>query len=72
MKVSVRVKPNARKNEVREVDERTLVVSVTAPPVEGKANVKLVEVLAEYYGKPKRAITILRGTTGRMKVVQID
>lgn len=71
MKISVRVKPNARKNDVKEIDENHYLVSVTAPPVDNKANEKVIELLAEYFGKPKRAITIVRGGTSREKVVEI-
>jgi len=71
MKITVRVKPNARKNEVLKLDEETFLVHVSVPPVDGKANEKVVELLAEYFGKPKRAVTILRGSTGRSKFVEI-
>ena len=71
MKITVRVKPNARKNEVKQIDAQNFVVSVTAPPVEGKANEKVVEVLSRYFEKPKRCITILRGETGKIKIVEI-
>ena len=71
MKISVKVKPNARKNEVKQIDAGSFIVSVTAPPVEGKANEKVVELLAEHFGKPKRCFTILRGKTGKMKIVEI-
>ena len=67
----MRVKPNARKEEVRQTGERELTVSVAAPPVDGKANDRLVNLLAEHFGKPKRSITLLRGASSRMKVVEI-
>jgi len=72
MKISIRVKPNARKNEVKPLGGNSYLVSVTAPPVEGKANEKVVELLAEYFGKPKRTIVILHGTTSKIKFVEID
>lgn len=71
MKITVRVKPNARKNEVKQIDADNFIVSVSVPPVEGKANEKVVELLAEYFGKPKRNITIIRGATGKKKIVEI-
>jgi uncharacterized protein (TIGR00251 family) len=71
MKISIRVKPNARKNEVKQLEGNNYLVSVTVPPVEGKANEKLIELLAEYFGKPKRAIVILRGESSRNKIVEI-
>ena len=72
MKISVRVKPNSRRNEVREIAKNSFLVSVMAPPVDGKANERLIELLAEYFGKPKRAITILRGATGKIKILEIS
>ncbi len=71
MKLTIRVKTNARKNEVKQIDATTYQVSVTAPPVDGKANEKVIEVLADYFGKPKRCVTILRGETSKEKVVEI-
>jgi uncharacterized protein (TIGR00251 family) len=71
MKIDVRVKPNARKNEVRHLEGSAYLVSVTAPPAEGRANEKLIEVLAGYFGKPKRAVIILRGAASRHKLVEI-
>jgi len=72
MKISVRVKANARKNEVQQLDENQFLIGVTAPPVEGKANEKVIELLAEHFHRPKRCITILRGKTSRDKIVEIE
>ena len=69
--ITVRVKPNARKNEVKQLEENSYLVSVAAPPAEGKANAKLIEVLAEHFEKPRRCITILRGEGSRIKIVEI-
>ncbi|HEY6191856.1 MAG TPA: DUF167 domain-containing protein [Bacteroidota bacterium] len=71
MKISVRVKPNARKNEVTKLDEKTYLVSVTAPPVDGKANAGVIELLAAYFRKAKSRIVILKGASGRQKLVEI-
>lgn len=37
----------------------------------GKANASLVALLAKEFGVPKRAVTIVRGTTARLKQVTI-
>ncbi len=71
MKISITVKANARKNEVSVKEDGSLLVSVTSPPVEGKANKRVVEVLADYLGKPKSAIDIVSGKTGKHKIVEI-
>jgi len=72
MRIRVRVKANARKNEVQRLDENQLLVSVTSPPAEGKANEKVIELLAEYFDRPKRCITILRGKASRDKIVEVE
>lgn len=71
MRISITVKANARKNGVILRDNGELLVLVTAPPVEGKANKKVIEQLALFLKKPKSAITIISGRTGRFKVVEV-
>ncbi len=46
-------------------------VRVTAPPIEGRANERVIELLSEYFGTSKRNVVILRGETGRDKLVEI-
>lgn len=68
--INIRVIPNAKKNEViQEAD--CLKVKVTAPPVEGKANKALVEILAEYFNVRKNAIKIIKGERSKNKVILI-
>ncbi len=71
MKISVRVKANARKNTVEQIEEGKYLISVSVPPVEGKANEKVIELLAEHFNKPKRNITILRGATSKEKLIEV-
>ncbi len=46
-------------------------VYLTAPPVEGKANKLLLELLAKYFNLKKSQIRIIKGGRTRDKVVQI-
>jgi uncharacterized protein (TIGR00251 family) len=71
MRVSVRVKSNARKNEVQHLGENRFLVSVTAPPVEGRANEKAIDLLAEHFHVPKRRINILKGARSKEKTFEI-
>lgn len=48
-----------------------LKVRLTAPPVDGAANEALIALLAEQLDVPKRQVTIVRGSTGRQKTVEI-
>ena len=71
MKITVRVKPNSSKDEVTKLDGDRYLVSVTAPPVEGKANARMIELLSRYFRKAKSRIVIVRGATGREKLIEI-
>jgi uncharacterized protein (TIGR00251 family) len=70
MRVSVLVVPNAGRNGVVE-EEDHLKVYVRAPPVKGKANEAVIEVLAEFFGVKKSDIRIISGERSREKVVEI-
>jgi len=73
MKISVRVTVNSRKSGVSVEDGgKTLKVRVDAPAFEGKANKRLIEILSEYYHKPKSSFTIRHGQNGRNKIVEIQ
>lgn len=72
MKISVQVKPNARKDEVSLSDDGVYVVKVSVPPIEGRANERLIEILAEHFNKPKRSIQILIGKRGKHKIVEVQ
>jgi uncharacterized protein (TIGR00251 family) len=73
MRINVRVIPRSRRNalEWEQSQPETLKAHLTAPPVDGAANAALIALLAEQLAIPKRAITIVRGATGRQKVVDI-
>ena len=72
MKLRITVKPNARKNEVTRSADGTLVIRVAVPPIEGKANEKVIEVLSEYLNKPKRSIAIVSGFKGKNKIIEVE
>jgi uncharacterized protein (TIGR00251 family) len=72
MKIKVIVKPNARKDEVIHNEDGSFLIRVNAPPVEGKANEKVVELLSNFLKKPKRNITIVFGLKGKTKIVEIQ
>jgi uncharacterized protein len=77
MKISIKVTPNAKHNEI--VDDvtdmlgaRCLRVKVNQPPEDGKANKAAIELLAKYFKIRKSAISIVSGATSRNKIVEID
>jgi len=71
MLIPVKVIPRSSKNSIEWVEEGSLKVRLTAPPVDGLANEALVALLAERLAVSKRCITIVRGATSRQKMVGI-
>ena len=70
MRHSIRVIPRAKQNKVVE-EEGRLKVYVTTPPVEGRANQALIEVLAAHFQVRKGDIRIIRGEKSRDKIIEI-
>jgi uncharacterized protein (TIGR00251 family) len=70
--IAVRVTPRASKNEIVGIlNDGTVKIRLTAPPVEGKANDALVKFLAEVLDVAKSRIDIVAGATGRDKLVSV-
>ena len=68
---SVRVHPRARKDALTGVHGDALKLSLTAPPVEGRANDAVVDFFAGVLRLPRSSITIAAGQTSRNKVVRV-
>jgi len=68
---AVRVHPRAKKNAITGILGDALKVSLTAPPVEGKANEACIEFFANLLKVPRSSVTITSGLTSRNKVVRI-
>lgn len=68
-RISLRVYPNASRNEVLGFADGMLRVKVAAPPVKGKANKELLVFLSRLLGISEEALTITRGQTSRNKTV---
>jgi uncharacterized protein (TIGR00251 family) len=68
----VRVQPRARRDEV--VGERAgaIVIRLTAPPVDGKANAALCAFVARRLKVPASRVAVVRGQTSRDKVVRVE
>jgi uncharacterized protein (TIGR00251 family) len=69
---SIRVHPRAKKNEIIGELGDALKVSLTAPPVEGKANVACIEFFANLLKVPRSSVTIAAGEGSRNKVIRVS
>jgi uncharacterized protein len=71
MKISIKVKPNSKENQVEKKGPNQLLVKVKAPPRENRANQEVIETLAEYFHIPKSRISIVTGLRSKQKVVEL-
>lgn len=71
MKITVKVKPNSRTNEVREIEPGFFEVRVSVPPEKGKANQKVIELIAKHVKVPKSRIKIISGELYKEKILEI-
>ncbi len=70
MQITVRVIPRSSRNTL-EWENEGLKARLTAPPVDNAANEALIALLSERLKVPRRAISIVRGTTSRHKTIEI-
>ena len=71
-RLRVRVQPGAKASQIVGLAEGVLRLRIAAPPVEGKANKAVEELLAAALDVPKSRVRLVRGTSSRDKVVEVD
>lgn len=70
--LSVKVIPRAKRNEVSGfLEDGTVKIRVTAPPIKGQANHALVEFLADTLGIPSSNLALVSGEKARLKRILI-
>lgn len=70
--ISIRVHPNAARNEIAGFSDGAWQVKVSAPPAKGKANKELITFIAKVLGVSKGSLSITKGHTSRNKVIAVD
>ncbi len=68
---AVRVHPRAKKNAITGEVGDALKISLTAPPIGGRANEACIEFLAELLNVPRSSVTIASGASSRNKIVRV-
>lgn len=66
------VSPGAVSSEMCGIHGGAIKVRLAAPPVDGRANEALVAFMATSLGVPGRDVTIVRGSSGRRKLVDVQ
>ena len=69
---AVKIHPRARKNAITGELGDTLKLSLTAPPVEGRANEACIEFLANLLKVPRSSVTIASGQSSRRKMIRVS
>lgn len=72
MKIIVKAKPGSREDKIEKIDDSNYVVSVKAPPSEGKANAAIIKLLAGYFDISQSLIEIVSGYMSKTKVIEIN
>ena len=68
---TVKIHPRAKKNAITGEVGDALKLSLTAPPVDGKANAACIDFLANLLKVPRSSVTIAAGQTSRNKVIRV-
>ncbi|MDR2461036.1 MAG: DUF167 domain-containing protein [Deltaproteobacteria bacterium] len=71
-KLRVRISPGANTDKVLGTYGDELKISLSAPPVDGKANSALIKFLARILGLKSSQITLAHGQTSRSKLINIQ
>jgi uncharacterized protein (TIGR00251 family) len=68
---AVKVHPRAKKDGITGELGDALKVSLTAPPIEGRANEACIEFFAKLLKLPRSSVTIASGHGSRNKVIRV-
>lgn len=71
MKISVQVKTNSKVESVEVIADGVYQVRVRTPPIDGKANERVRELLAEHLKCPKRSMILISGMKSKKKIFEI-
>lgn len=71
MRIRVRVTPNAKHAGVLKVGEGSFEVKVDEKATGGRANKRLLEILADHFDIPKSRIVLVNGAKSRDKILEV-
>ena len=73
MRLALRVQPGAKRSKLlARLASGEWKVAVAAPPLEGRANEAVVELVSELLGVKRRQVTVARGASSRSKLVEVE
>lgn len=72
MRLKITVKTKSSKHELQHIKENEYIAYIHAPPIDGKANKELIELLSEYFDTAKSKISIISGKESKHKIIKIN
>lgn len=72
LKIQVQVKTKSSFEKIEQIDSTNFIVKVSVPPVDGKANERIVELLSKHFKVPKSKIHLILGMKSKIKVFEIE
>jgi uncharacterized protein (TIGR00251 family) len=72
IRLSVRVHPKSRKQEITKLGENSYKIHVTSAPSKGEANEEVRKLVAKRWAVPVSNVRITRGHKSRNKLITIE
>ncbi len=69
---AIKVHPRAKKNAITGEIGDALKLSLTAPPIEGRANEACIQFFAKVLNVPRSSISIAAGQNSRNKLIRVS
>jgi len=71
VRFTIRLQPRASKNEIVGLQGSALKVRVMAPPVEGRANESVIDLISAALKISRRNVCIVSGSASRTKILEV-
>ena len=72
MYVKVIAEPGAKKEKIEQLTKDYFVIAVKAKAERNAANIRILEVLADFWGVPKNKLKIITGHHSRSKIIDVE
>lgn len=72
MRMRVKVNAGSKTEGVRRLEEDFYQVRTRAPAEDGRANARVIELLAQRFGVPAERVRIVTGHTRPLKLIEIE
>ncbi len=71
LEILLRIQPRSSRDEIAGIHDGRLKIKVAAPPVDGKANERLISFIAKTFGVAKSGVEIVRGKNSKLKTLRV-